>query len=82
MRAAATSRWRDNLTARITAFTFEKVNGIFAARCAGYSKDDSSYRRETVPGPRFCGAPPIAELTQICDIEVMLPVSIAGREPG
>jgi hypothetical protein len=29
-RAAATSRWRDILTARMTAFTFEKVNGIFA----------------------------------------------------
>jgi hypothetical protein len=30
MRAASTSRWRDILTARITALTFEKVNGIFA----------------------------------------------------
>src|SRR6266550_2804967 len=27
MRTAATSRWRDNLTARITAFTLENVKG-------------------------------------------------------
>jgi hypothetical protein len=30
MRAAATPRWRDILTARITALTVEKVKGIFA----------------------------------------------------
>jgi hypothetical protein len=47
MRAAATSRWRDSLTARITAFTFEKVKGIFAPN-SGYCRDDFSYRAETV----------------------------------
>jgi hypothetical protein len=66
----------------MTAFTFEKVNGIFAARSAGYSKDDSSYRDGTVPGPLYGGAPLIDELTQICDIAPPIPVckGIPGRD--
>jgi hypothetical protein len=35
MRAAATWRCRDILTARITALTFEKVNGIIAPAVRG-----------------------------------------------
>jgi hypothetical protein len=49
MRAAATSRWRDILTARITALTFEKVNGIFA-RNSGYFSDDFLRRSGTLGG--------------------------------
>ena len=46
---------------------------FFAARSAGYSKDDSSYHAETGPGPRYGGMPLIAELTQICDIPALIP---------
>src|SRR5450759_5054246 len=67
MRTAATSRCRDNLTARITAFTLENVNGIFPPAFRVTLQTIFLPRGDT-RGPHSGFSPHTAELTQICDI--------------